>query len=370
MGFNINFGQAVISNAQKDRQLDLEQQRINNQREAQAASAANQAAASFITRVIAKEAIALREKELYLREQKQEHDLSWDDALKQQEIAEREARIGNLRKISEKYDAAYESDKAQAEEMANHAKRRQELLNGERGSLFLSAYTHGGRVSPSQIKAFNEATGAQYDFIGNTMSIPMSDGSVRHETIGDGKGFFMGQFQRDEKGNVIFGDDGTPMTQMVEMPKEMRNALLSSAYGKAYVNGDRTGVHGDGLEIAKINAEQKEKDRAAKTAKSDREMAFKEKKFEYGVSKDMAKEAKDFFSSLNDKDKEMFAKKYPQMAKSILGLANGSEEPSEEEPTGDNEFVELSREEFAKLSDEEKKAYKERWMAWKQSQAK
>lgn len=319
MGFNINFGQAVISNAQKDRQLDLEQQRINNQREAQAASAANQAAASFITRVNAKEANALREKELNLREQKQEHDLSWDDALKQQEIAEREARTDNLRKISAKYDAAYESDKAQAEELANQAKRRQELLNGELGSLFLSAYTHGGRVSPSQIKAFNEATGAQYDFIGNTMSIPMSDGSVRHETIGDGKGFFMGQFQRDEKGNVIFGDDGTPMTQMVEMPKEMRNALLSSAYGKAYVNGDRSSVHGDGLEIAKINAEQKEKDRLLREKIANERAAFNREKMEFYVANNLNKEAKELFSGMSDEDKEYVKAKYKEKAMAWLG---------------------------------------------------
>lgn len=332
MGFNINFGQAVISNAQKDRQLDLEQQRINNQREAQAASAANQAAASFFSRVNAQEANALREKELNLREQKQEHDLSWDDALKQQEIAEREARTDNLRKISAKYDAAYESDKAQAEEMANQARRRQELLNGELGSLFLSAYTHGGRVSPSQIKAFNEATGAQYDFIGNTMSIPMSDGSVRHETVGDGKGFFLGQFQRDEKGNIVFGDDGTPMTQMVEMPKEMRNALLSSAYGKAYVNGGGMSASGQGVEIARINADQREKDRLLREKIANERLAFNREKMKFYVANAMNKEAAELFSRMPDEEKEYFKAKYKEEAKAWLGEEKKPQPTQTQEP--------------------------------------
>ena len=346
MGFNINFGQAVISNAQKDRQLDLEQQRINNQREAQAASAANQAAASFFSRVNAQEANALRGRELDLRADKQAHDLSWDDALKQQEMAEREARTENLRKISAKYDAAYESDKAQAEELANQAKRRQELLNGELGSLFLSAYTHGGRVSPSQIKAFNDATGSQYDFIGNTMSIPMSDGSVRHETIGDGKGFFMGQFQRDEKGNVVFGDDGTPMTQMVEMPKEMRNALLSSAYGKAYVNGGGMSASGQGVEIARINADQREKDRLLREKIANERLAFNREKMKFYVANAMNKEAAELFSRMPDEEKEYFKAKYKEEAKAWLGE---EKKPKPTQTQDDEAITGYAKEQIAEL---------------------
>lgn len=73
---------------------------------------------------------------------------------------------------------------------------------------------------------------------------------------------------------------------------------------------------------------------------------------------------------MSDEDKEIFDNKYPELAKSILGIANGSEEPSEEEPTGDDEFVEISPQEYAALSNEEKDAYKKRWIAWKQIQAK
>lgn len=251
MGFNINFGQSVIANAQRDRQLDLEQQRINNQREAQAASAANQASASFWSRVNAEEANANRKKELELREERQTHDLSWEDAVKKQELAEREARTENLKKLSSKYDAAFESDKAKAEEEVSQARERQNLLNSELGTLYLSAYKRGGRVSPSQIQAFNSATGSQYDFIGNTMTIPMQDGSVKTEVIGDGKSFFLGQFQRDAKGDIVYGKDGTPVTQMVEMPRQMQRALLSSAYGRDYMGSEsRNGLSlSDRLEL-------------------------------------------------------------------------------------------------------------------------
>jgi len=258
MAFNINFGQAVISNAQKDRQLDLEQQRINNQREAAAASAANQASATFWSRVNAEEANANRKKELELREEKQDQELSWDDAVKKQELAEKEARIENLKKLSAKYDAAFESDKAKAEEEVAQAKERQNLLNSELGTLYLSAYQRGGRVSPSQLQAFNAETGSQYDFIGNTMTIPMRDGTVKTETIGDGKSFFMGQFQRDAKGDIVYGQDGTPVTQMVEMPRQMQRALLSSAYGKAYVDGsDRFAVEEKRQEGMNYRADQR-----------------------------------------------------------------------------------------------------------------
>ena len=153
------------------------------------------------------------------------------------------------------------------------------------------------------------------------------------------------------------------MTQMVEMPKEMRNALLSSAYGKAYVNGGGMSASGQGVEIARINADQREKDRLLREKIASERAAFNREKMEFYVANNLNKEAKELLSGMSDEEKEYVKAKYKEKAMAWLG------EEKKSKPAGD-EFVELSREEFAKLSDEEKKAYKESWMAWKQGQAK
>lgn len=306
----------------------------------------------------------------------------WGNALSQQR-AESDAAL---------YGQMFKDQKATHDEMAQvmeatrreNAKRQLALANDVASAM---SFAQGGVIPEPLRNLINRRHGFDGQTTGILPSSGFTSGGSFDLIIGNGV---------DQNGNVVTSRQSfDPISQYMMMgtnraafsddDRAKMREKLSKQYGfsdkelaridagfqqMALASGGGRGNGGSGLEIAKINAEQKEKDRAAKTAKSDREMAFKEKKFEYGVSKDMAKEAKDFFSSLSDEDKEIFAKKYPQMAKSILGLANGSEEPSEEEPTGDDEFVELSPEEYAKLSDEEKKAYKERWMEWKQSQAK
>lgn len=240
--FNFDFGQKAIENRQNARKLDLQAQSIAAQRDAAAASAAAQGSAAFWNRVAQRDANDLRAKELELREQKQEAELSWNDALKEQELAERKARMEQFNAQREKYELALDDDRRQAEENKRHAEERSKLLNSELAALYLAANRNGGTVSPSMLKAFNEATGGEggmgLDVAGN--SIVLADG--RHQKIGDGSDFYLGQYARDADGKVVMGEDGTPQFAMLQkMPKEMRGLIEKMAYGDTFI-GKQSGA--------------------------------------------------------------------------------------------------------------------------------
>jgi len=333
--FNVNFGQNVISNAQKNRQLELEQQRINNAREASAASAANQASATFWSRVNAEEKNANRKKELELREKKQDKDLAWEDAVKKQELAEREARFDMLRKQSAKYDMAYETDRVKAEEEVAQAKERADLLNGELGTLYLSAQKHGGRVTPSQIAAFNEATDSQYDFVGNTMTFQGRDGSMHTETIGDGTSFYMGQYRRDTKGNIVYGKDGTPMTQMVEMPRQMQHAIISSAYGKEFVNrrgGATVGMSTERLQLERERLAQRKSEEEGRNSRAGTKNDAANSRLAVSVAKNMNDIKRGL--KLNDVQAAKFQSSLTKILSDAFGDGQGG---IETEPSSDGE---------------------------------
>lgn len=266
--FNIDFGQKNIENAQKSRELSLREKQIDNQRRASEMQAFAQASSSsgFRNAVNASRANDLRERELAMREERMAHDQSWNDLLNQQKMEESALRMENLRKSSEKYDLALESDRMAVEEVARQTRERQRLLNSELGTLFLSSYKNGGAVSPSQIKAFNDATGEQFDFLGNSADIPIQDGRVVRQQIGDGKGFWMGKFERDQKGNIVFGEDGTPVTSMVEMPRELQQTILTSAYGKNYLGGGRggSGMSEERMQLENAKLDMREKELEAR----------------------------------------------------------------------------------------------------------
>lgn len=304
-----------------------------------------------------------------------EREMSWDDALKQQQIEAEDMKYQKWQAELEELLAKGQRDR---EEYEANVQAQQELRESALGMVSEGVLLSGpiGGFTPSQVQHFNEKFGQQFDAIGRR---DMKTGKQYEDGL-----IHLIQYAKDDKGNILYGfrdENGNTVEDSQRknpnsQPLVVQDQTISKEdyefglgrlrkYGGRALNGG-----GSGLEIAKINAEQKEKDRAAKIANSDREMAFKEKKLKYDVSKDMAKEAKDFFSSMSDEDKEIFDNKYPELAKSILGIANGSEEPSEEEPTGDDEFVEISPQEYAVLSNEEKDAYKKRWIAWKQIQAK
>lgn len=362
-------GQDIQKQEHDDRMAESEAARADAaaQREAELAergAAREESARQFDERM----ALANRQHDDAQKDKK--HQQSWDDALKQQQLEAEDMKYQKWQAELEELLAKGQRDQEEYEAKMQAQKELRESALGMVSEGVLLSGPMGG-FTPSQVKHFNEKFGQQFDAIGRR---DMTTGKQYEDGL-----IHLIQYAKDDKGNILYGfqdENGNkvedpqrknPNSQpLVVQDQSISKDDYEFGLGRLREYGGRAlKSGGSGLEIAKINAEQKEKDRAAKTAKSDREMAFKEKKFEYGVSKDMAKEAKDFFSSLSDEDKEIFAKKYPQMAKSILGLANGSEEPS-----GDDEFVELSPEEYAKLSDEEKKAYKERWMSWKQSQAK
>ena len=117
--------------------------------------------------------------------------------------------------------------------------------------------------------------------------------------------------KKDKSQVRVYENDKTGEVVRVKDGENLRDVLAMS---------EKKGREGVGLEIAHINADQKEKEREARSARSERDSEFREKKFQYGVGKDMAKEANEFLSSLSDVDKEAFKKKYPEMAKSILGM--------------------------------------------------
>lgn len=96
--------------------------------------------------------------------------------------------------------------------------------------------------------------------------------------------------------------------------------IATSGYGGITKSTTGKGA-GSGLEIAKLNAEQKEKDRAERVNNRKEQMAFKEKSLKLMAAKGLYKEAKDLFSNMSDEDKEYFTNAYPDIAKQIIGDA-------------------------------------------------
>lgn len=229
MAFNINFGQSNIDNSLKRRELDLRQQQIDNQRQAQELSTFSSLANSpSVTgrRLSEIENFNLREREMSLKEK--------DFALRQEE---QRVKLENLQKMSEKYDLAFKEDEIRVGEMMRQAQEREKMLNSELATIYLSSLRHGGNVSDSQLQLFNESTGENFDFIGNYANIPMQDGRIIRRAIGNNNSFYMGKFERDNRGNIVYGQDGTPVVSMIEMPAQMQDLIKRSAYGKEYLSG-------------------------------------------------------------------------------------------------------------------------------------
>lgn len=333
--FNIDFGQKNIENAQKSRELSLREKQIDNQRRASEMQAFAQASSSsgFRNAVNARRANDLRERELELRERQMEAGASWQDALNRQKQEETALRIENLRKSSEKYDLALESDRMAVEEAARQTRERQRLLNSELGTLFLSSYKNGGAVSPSQIKAFNDATGEQFDFLGNSADIPLQNGRVVHQKIGDGKGFWMGKFERDQKGNIVFGKDGTPVTSMVEMPRELQQTILTSAYGKNYLGGGRggSGMSEERMQLERERLAQRKSEEDGRNARAGSKNDAANARLAASVAKNMTDIRRGL--KLNDEQAAAFQTSLTRILSDAFGGGQGGGE--EENPNGE-----------------------------------
>lgn len=307
--------------------------------EAARADAAAQREAELAERGAAREESARQFNERMAREdQKREDELadkkhkqSWDDALKQQQIEAEDMKYQKWQADLEELLAKGRRDQEEYEAKVQAQKELRESALGMVSEGVLLSGPMGG-FTPSQVQHFNEKFGQQFDAIGRR---DMTTGKQYEDGL-----IHLIQYAKDDKGNILYGfqdENGNtvedpqrknPNSQpLVVQDQSISKDDYEFGLGRLREYGGRAlKGGGSGLEIAKINAEQKEKDRAAKTAKSDREMDFKERKFEYGVSKDMAKEAKDFFSAIgSDADKEAFKKKYPELAKSILGIAQSGD---------------------------------------------
>lgn len=339
--FNIDFGQKNIENAQKSRELSLREKQIDNQRRASEMQAFAQASSSsgFRNAVAAREANELRARELALREKQAERSQSWSDLLNQQRQEETALRIENLRKSSEKYDLALESDRMAVEEAARQTRERQRLLNSELGTLFLSSYKNGGVVSPSQIKAFNDATGEQFDFLGNSADIPLQNGRVVRQKIGDGKGFWMGKFERDQKGNIVFGKDGTPVTSMVEMPRELQQTILTSAYGKNYLGGGRggSGMSEERMQLERERLAQRKSEEEGRIARAGAKNDAANARLAASVAKNMGDIKRGL--RLNDEQAASFQTSLTKILSDAFsgGGGNGGAENPTEQPKGEQQ---------------------------------
>jgi hypothetical protein len=297
MAFNIDFGQRNIDNSLKRRELDLRQQQIDNQREAAERSAfvslANSSSTAGRNALMERE-LALKENDFAFRQEQQKKANDWNEALNAQKEEEYRLKNENLRKMSNKYDLAFQEDEVRAKELLRQANEREQMLNGELATVYLSSLRHGGNVSDSQLQIFNKSTGENFDFIGNYANIPMRDGSIVRRAIGNNNSFYMGKFDRDERGNIIYGEDGTPIVSMIEMPKQMQEMIKRSAYGKEYIDGSKSLSFDERLAlqratdnarwerqaaqnenrfaIAKLNAEQRQK--AADAARVLKELGY------------------------------------------------------------------------------------------------
>lgn len=370
---NIQRDQANANREEAGRQFDA---RLAES-EAARADAAAQREAELAERGAAREEGARQFDERMAREdQKREDELadkkhkqSWDDALKQQQIeaedmkyqkwqAELEELLAKGRRDQEEYEAKVQAQK-ELRESALGMVSEGVLLSGPMGGF-----------TPSQVQHFNEKFGQQFDAIGRrdiTTGKQYEDGLIH-----------LIQYAKDDKGNILYGfqdENGNtvedpqrknPNSQpLVVQDQSISKDDYEFGLGRLREYGGRAAKGGgSGLEIAKINADQKEKDRILREKIANDRAAFNREKMEFYIANNLNKEAKELLSGMSDEEKEYVKAKYKEKVMSWLG------EEKKPQPTGDNEFVELSREEFAKLSDEEKKAYKERWMAWKQSQAK
>jgi hypothetical protein len=267
MAFNIDFGQRNIDNSLKKRELDLRQQQIDNQREAAERSAFVSLANSPSTTrrdILAERELALKENDFASRQEQLKKANDWNEALNAQKEEEYRLKNENLRKMSNKYDLAFQEDEVRAKELLRQANEREQMLNGELATVYLSSLRHGGNVSDSQLQIFNKSTGENFDFIGNYANIPMRDGSIVRRAIGNNNSFYMGKFDRDGKGNIIYGEDGTPVVSMIEMPKQIQEMIKRSAYGKEYIeSGTKSASMSPeryALELKKLEQRQSEEE--------------------------------------------------------------------------------------------------------------
>lgn len=289
----------------------------------------------------------------------------WGRALQQQQQVDNGAR----------YDQMFKDQKASHDEMAQvmetakreNAKKQLALANDISSAM---AFSQGGVIPEPLRNLINRRHG----FDGRTTGILPQSGF----TTGGNFDLLIGNGV-DQNGNVITSRQSfDPISQYMMMgtnraafsddDRMKMRERLSKQYGysdkelkaidagfqqMALNSGKGGGSGGSGLETARIYADQRAKelefkqqkqaeDAAFRQQKQEANNAFREKKLQFDVSKAMAKEAKEFFSSMSDEDKQAFSSKYPEIAKSILGMSEENPDKAAIKPS-DNSGVEQSK---------------------------
>lgn len=183
----------------------------------------------------------------------QQFEQGWNNAIRSQEMANREQEFQKRSLDIERLRRAGDEESRQ---MANLAKMRETSL----GNALIAGEMNGGFLKNSQLAMFNQEHQTSYDSAG--MFNPITG-----RQYDDGRWHFL-QFQKDNGGNVVFGNDGSPVVERdIPVASEFRDSVLGSEFGKMYMgrnNGSASvqaaTIRGNtARDVAHINADSREK---------------------------------------------------------------------------------------------------------------
>ena len=324
---------------------------------------------------------AQKKREYTDRRSDMEHAKSWDDALKMQQMEANEQELENRRLAFEERNAKLDSYYRIKEDEDRQMENRRAVEESSYGNMAILAQLQNGTVTRRQVDAFNKELmdggmldeGREYNYIGTidrTTGKPFSDGRlhfVRYALDGNG------QVQPDPK-------TGRPLVEIDNaMDDGIRNTALTSYFG------DVKEFMGSGRGRGMSEEERELKERSIK-ARED-ELTWQKEKHRLDGERKRAKLAESIAKNFRDIrfgtgiDNKETEKRWKQGLQNVMAdmLGISEEDGGEVNPQGaaaeqsgnnGNAFKELSRDEYANLSTEEKKRYREEWKAWKSSLAK
>lgn len=265
--------------------------------------------------------------------------LSWDEALKQQQLDESNMK---MQKWSAELDEFLELGRRDREEYDKKMAMQKEMQESELFNVVEGVMLGGeiGGFTPSQVRAHNEKFGTQYDVIGTRDMLtgqPYQDGLIHRV-----------QYQRDNDGNIVFGhmENGQVVEDGIQ-PKQGSQPLLlrddvvtkdeyqfgSSRlreYAPRLKNGNN-GMSPERIELEKAKLDQRKAEQQSRDARNQASLDLSK----YRAAITGAKSLTDLSRVMDEKDFNIIQQAVLDQLKTAAESVSG--EPGKEQvKTGDN----------------------------------
>lgn len=269
--------------------------------------------------------------------------LSWDEALKQQQLDESNMKMQKWAAEMDEFLAKGRRDREEYEQrMADQQAIRNSFIGKVAQGVLLSGSMGG--LTPSQTASINEEFGTDYDCIGKRDMLTgemFDDGMIR-----------MVKYHRDENGKVIYGHtdqntgkvvvDGTepvegsrPLTAREDVfTKEDFEAGISplSGYAKLLKNGNG-GMSPERIELENAKLKQREKEEEGRNARAEGKVNSQRARIAASVAKQMGDISRGL--NIDEGQQKLLAEGLTNMLFDLIGN-NGCEPGKEQVKTGDN----------------------------------